>query len=133
MNTSLFLIEFFICVIFKILPLIVCLTAIFPSYEKLQVQSGGFESIMRNWNSSMITDVYHSRPFQNCTAGYEPLFLGRWPGTKVGCDCTKVGKCIYRKKRSPKVLKSRPCSKVDRKCGCRQVESKKARDLYSWN
>ena len=35
MHMSLFLVEFFICVIFKILPLIVCLTLSIPSYERL--------------------------------------------------------------------------------------------------
>lgn len=134
LNMSLFLIEFFICVIFKILPLVVCLTISMPSYEHLLIQSGGFQSIMRNWNRSMITDIYHSRPFTNCTAGFEPLFKGKWLGTKEGCDCSKVQGCVYwNSKRSHGLLKRKKCSKTDIKCGCSKVSPTLPRDLYSWN
>jgi hypothetical protein len=89
---------------------------------------------MKNWNTSMITEIYHSRPYTNCTAGYEPLFKGVWPGTKAGCDCSKVKECVYwNKKHRITSIMRRACSKTSLKCGCTNIKPHKARGLYSWD
>ena len=68
-------------------------TYLMKASNTADIDLSAVEQYGHDWKSLTFTKIdidHNARELDTCKSGYEPIFMGIWPGTKDTCDCTNA-------------------------------------------
>ena len=119
--------SFYLSIIYHLL--MICLgfatlTVAIIGYCKMNAYNYAMQDFKDNWESLPLVDIKATEG--ECPVGYEELINRKWPGTVLGCDCTKSWLGEF-----PDIIRG-ACTKNETYYGCSNIQPEPSIPLHKF-